>query len=213
MTKCIEDIRVLGLTGGMGSGKSTVSRILRELGWRLVDADEVTRALHGDCEICRAIERAFGEDAILFEDGRTMVNRRVLAQRAFASPEAVSQLNAIMRPALEREVRLRLASAPGRVVLDAALLFEAGWETWCDASVVVVCPESWRVVRICVRDGVDAEAARARLRHQMRDDERLRRADLIFYNTGSAARLERQVKRVFALPADEEGRRMEALPT
>ena len=113
MTKCIEDIRVLGLTGGMGSGKSTVSRILRELGWRLVDADEVTRALHGDCEICRAIERAFGEDAILFKDGRSMVNRRVLAQRAFASPEAVSQLNAIMRPALEREVRLRLASAPG----------------------------------------------------------------------------------------------------
>ncbi len=185
----------LGVTGGIGSGKSAACRHLEALGARVVYADRVAkRLMHEGPELRREIAAAFGPESY---DAEGKLNRAHLAAQAFGSPEAVARLNALVHPRVRAEM-LRLlqeAEADGvpLLVYEAALIFEAGAERHLDAVAVVDAPLETRIARVMARDGVPREAVLARMRHQLPPDELRRRADYVIENGGDLAHLHRQV--------------------
>jgi dephospho-CoA kinase len=189
--------RCFGLTGGIGSGKSTVSQIFAQLGAEIIDADKLTRIVHGDTSIIEQLVSAFGSSILDNTSKQPKISRPRLAQHAFAQPSGVQQLNAIMQPALRHAAETRLHAANKPVVLDAALLFEAGWNTLVGTTVAVLCPISMRFSRVAARDNLPKSQIEARMAAQMSDAERAIKADIIIYNTGSMAQLQRQAKIIF----------------
>ncbi|MBQ9396091.1 MAG: dephospho-CoA kinase [Proteobacteria bacterium] len=185
---------VTGLTGGMGSGKSTVSAMLPALGYAIVDADQLTRTVHRQPEVHEKLRAAFGPDVI---DGAS-INRAILAKYAFASDTARHQLNQIMQPALRQAALQAIRQAKGPVILDAPLLFEAGWDDMTDQNVVVLCPEYIRIQRILMRDNLKMAQILARLRAQLSDSERCIKADYMIYNCADIDDIRRQVLHIFA---------------
>ncbi|MBO5753484.1 MAG: dephospho-CoA kinase [Proteobacteria bacterium] len=189
--------RCFGLTGGIGSGKSTVSQIFAQLGAEIIDADKLTRIVHGDTSIIEQLVSAFGSSILDNTSKQPKISRPRLAQQAFAQPSGVQQLNAIMQPALRHAAETRLHAANKPVVLDAALLFEAGWDTLVGTTIAVLCPISMRFTRVAARDNLPKSQIEARMAAQMSDAERAIRADIIIFNTGSMAQLQRQAKIIF----------------
>lgn len=189
--------RCFGLTGGIGSGKSTVSQIFAQLGAEIIDADKLTRIVHCDKTIIEQLVAAFGPSIIDNTSELPKISRPHLAQQAFAQSSGVQQLNAIMLPALRHAAETRLHAANKPVVLDAALLFEAGWNTLVDTTIAVLCPISMRFTRVAARDNLPKSQIEARMAAQMSDAQRAIRADIIIYNTGSMAQLQRQAEIIF----------------
>lgn len=188
---------IYGLTGGIGSGKSTLSQMLQSYGFQIIDADKITHELHRDPYICNTLTSTFGPDVVMHTLTGICVNRKTLGAQVFADPNAREKLDAIMRPALRHEATKRLHASTAPTVLDAALLFEAGWQDLTDVNIVVLCPEATRLSRIIARDALPESRARARIRAQMSDTERIQLADRLIYNTGDLANLLRQAKRIF----------------
>lgn len=162
-------MKVVGITGPTGAGKTTALRAVEKLGGRVFDCDAVYRELlASNGEMLRAIEGRF-PGAV--RDGA--LNRAALARQVFADPDALADLSALTHPYVLREVerRLRLAEAEGcpLAAVDAIGLFESGLAALCDATVLVTAPAGRRVRRIMERDGLSREAAEARAGAQ-RDD-------------------------------------------
>lgn len=192
-------MRTLGLTGGIGSGKSTAARMFAELGAFVVDADaEAKRLMVEDAAVREALVEAFGAETFTAEGA---LDRKALAAKVFGNEAAVARLNAIVHPAVKaafpRLVRQAEAEGAPLLVYEAALLLEAGLDERFDAIAVVEAPEAVRVARVVERDGVDVEAVEARLRHQLSDADRRRYADFVLHNVGSVEALRAQVSRVF----------------
>ncbi|GIV61661.1 MAG: dephospho-CoA kinase [Rhodothermaceae bacterium] len=192
-------MKTLGVTGGIGSGKTTVCRMFEALGARVFYADaEGKRILQEDPGAREEILRAFGP-ASYDREGR--LNRAYLAQQVFGDDEKLARINAIVHPRVYAafEAARRQAEAEGvpLFVKEAALIFETGGDRHLDAVAVVDAPEEERVRRVMARDGVTPEQVRARMAHQLPPDELRRRADFIIENTGDLAALERQVRQVF----------------
>ena len=180
---------VLGLTGQTGAGKSTVSRLLTARGCAVIDCDAVTRdpALYsGEC--LEELQKAFGRD-IIKPDG--VLDRRLLANRAFVSPEATETLNRITHPVifdrLRREIGERFAGGAQIVVLDAPTLFEAGADRLCRRVISVLADRSIRLQRIMRRDGITEEEAVRRMRAQQEDTFYAERSDYVLDNTESVS--------------------------
>mgnify|MGYP005776783909 FL=1 len=158
---------VIGLTGPTGAGKSTVAQAMLERGCALVDCDRVAREVTDSCEPClHELSQEFGDD--ILRDGR--LDRRLLASRAFSSPEKSLRLNEITHPwicrkSVEKIELFRQAGVPA-VLLDAPLLFEARMEGICDFVVAVTAPARVRLERILARDGISRELALSRIRAQ-----------------------------------------------
>jgi dephospho-CoA kinase len=192
---------VLGLTGGIASGKSTVSAILAELGCRVICADKLAReVVEPGTPGLAAVAARFGDDA-LGPDGR--LDRARMAKRVFADPGARRDLEAILHPlireAFAAEVRRIRAAAPGAVIVyDAPLLIEAGAQRAVDLVLVVAVDEAEQVRRLVARDGLSESQARARIRAQMPLDERLRHADVIIDGTLPRERIRDRLKEVLA---------------
>lgn len=172
---------VIGLTGGIGTGKSTVSLMLQELGARLLDADKVGHeALLPDGPAYKEVVATFGAD-ILNADGT--VERPKLGALVFNDVSALGKLNAIMHPRMARMMRNRLdqwrAEGTPVAVLEAAILFEAGWTDLVDQIWVTSAPEDVIVERLMRRNNWTAEHARARLASQMPLAEKAARADVV----------------------------------
>lgn len=181
-------MRRIGLTGGIGSGKSTVARFLRDLGAEVIDADRVGHEVYlpGTIGWTRVVD-AFGRD-IVAADGA--IDRKKLGAIVFASPDALKRLNAIVHPLIADAVgaRLERASADGRVpaaVVEAAVLLEAGWDALVDEVWVVVATADLATERVVRERGLDPEDVRRRIASQLSDDERVRRADCVVRNAGS----------------------------
>jgi dephospho-CoA kinase len=189
---------LIGLTGGIGSGKSTVSALLEARGAVVIDADRITRDLQQPGEqVLRDMVAHFGE-AILLPDGS--LDRAKLAARVFSDPDELAALNCIVHPAVGAEIARRLeaqADTENLVVLDVPLLVEAGRDDLAALVVVDVEPDL-AVERLVSQRGMAAEDARARMRHQATRSDRLARADLVIDNHGSLADLERQVDAALA---------------
>ena len=181
---------IAGLTGGIASGKSTVSNFLAAAGARIIDADQIAR------EVVRKGTPAYDEIVatfgarILLPDGE--IDREQLGDIIFNAPEKKKRLDAIVHPRVFERSAERIAAIGAQtpdavVILDIPLLLEAGMERDLAEVIVVYVPEAVQLVRLMKRDGIDKEAAMARIRSQMPIEEKRRRATLVIDNSGTLA--------------------------
>jgi dephospho-CoA kinase len=193
-------VRLIGLTGGIGTGKSTVAGFLRDLGVTVIDADEATRAVQAPgSEGLRRLVEEFGPE-ILAPDGS--LDRPRLAAIAFRDPEARLRLNAIVHPRVREWMaeRQREAEARGEAVavLDIPLLYETRGDAGFDAVVLVYAPEELQVRRLVELRGMQERAARERIAAQMPIEEKRRLASHVIVNTGTLEDLRGEVERTWA---------------
>lgn len=162
-------MQIIGLTGGIACGKSTVAAMLRSLGAPVIDADAISRSLTAPGgEALPAIRKAFG-DTVFSPDGT--LDRKALAALVFSDSAQLEQLNAITHPLILSRMRseidrCREAGAP-LVVLDVPLLLEAGFDRLCTQTLCVVADEETQIARLSSRDGMTRQEALARIRSQM----------------------------------------------
>ncbi len=191
---------IVGLTGGIGSGKSTAARAFEGLGVRLVDSDILARKVvePGRPALARIRER-FGS-GVISADGT--LDRERLRDIVFADARALTDLNSIVHPAVYAEMAEemgRYKKNPGDTILmlDIPLLYESGGEKIVDCVVVVWVDRETQIARLMKRDGFSRAEAINRIAKQMDMDEKKRRADFVIDNTGTLQDLERQVGEVF----------------
>lgn len=187
---------VIGLTGGIGSGKSTVAAILAELGAVVIDADKIGHEIYlPGTEGFERVVAEFGADVVA-ADGT--IDRRRLGARVFDDPAALARLNAIVHPLIGEETRrwmqAALAAATGNpIVVEAPVMLEAGWKFFDRVWVVVVSREV-AIARVMASRGLSREEVERRIDAQMSNDERERHADLVIRNDGTLAELRAQVE-------------------
>lgn len=192
---------LVGLTGGIGSGKSTVSAILRTLGAVVIDADVLAREVVTPGEpVLARIASEFGP-GVLRADGT--LDRKALGAIVFADPDKRKRLEAITHPAIREHFARRLAELAahgfhGLAFFDAPVMIESGHYTTMDRLVVVVADEGAQLARLIDRDGCSRDEAAQKIRSQMPLSEKAKLADYVIDNSGDRAATEKQVKRVYA---------------
>lgn len=189
-------MHVIGLTGGIASGKSTVTRFFHDRGVPVIDADILGhRTYDPGTDTFEAVVRAFGPELVA-ADGT--IDRKVLGGKVFGKPDELKRLTDIVWPGIRKLASEALAeyeTAGNRVaVLEAAVLFEAGWEDLVDEVWVVVVEPDLAVERLGARNGLDPEAARARINSQLSNAERTARADVVIENNGSLDELDAHIQ-------------------
>ena len=174
-------MKVIGLTGGIGSGKSTIARVMETLGLPVFDADREALALYEDDQTLLAeVRHRFGA-SVIQTDGR--LNRQALASIVFNDAESLQQLNALVHPRVgKRFAAWKQKQTAQAVVREAAILFESGSDVDCDAVVVVTAPEALRIARVKKRNGIGEEEVRARINRQWAEEELVKRADAVIVN-------------------------------
>ena len=192
-------MKVVGLTGGIGSGKSTVAQFLVELGAVAIDTDKIGHeALKPDTEVWREVVATFGRQ-ILTPDGN--INRKKLGDIVFGNPESLLKLNRIMHPRIYERVKAQLEGYRQRgvdvVVLEAPLLLEAGWTSLVDEVWITVATESTVLRRLKERVGLSETESLARLRSQLPVEKRVSHADVIINNDGDLHELKAKVKKLW----------------
>ncbi|MNJ37088.1 Dephospho-CoA kinase [compost metagenome] len=187
----------IGLTGGIATGKSTVSRMLVKRGAVLIDADVIAReVMEPGHPVLLAVQKRFGA-AVIHKDGT--LNRKKLGEIVFSDPEERKALNEITHPAIRAEMRTRMAdfeeAQPGRlVVVDIPLLYESGLDTMFDQVMVVYVPREIQLSRLMERDGLTLEQAEARIRAQMDIEWKKERADILIDNSLGLDKTESQIE-------------------
>ena len=192
-------MKLIGLTGGIASGKSTVGRLLQRAGVDVIDADVLAREAVGVGSVGLAAIRArFGDDVMAADGG---LDRKALGAIVFADESARRDLNAIVHPEVARLAADRLTSLRDRgvdvAVYEVPLLFENGLDAMMDATILVACPEAVQLQRLMGRDGLSNDAAHARIASQMPLEEKRRRAGFVIENDGSLDALAAQTARVW----------------
>lgn len=180
-------MRVIGLTGGIGTGKSTASEYLRKQGFSIIDADRISREIvEPGTLLLKELEKNFGS-GIIKDDGT--LDRKALAAIVFSDKEKKSRLDDLMHGHILDEIERKISesqSGEGRgIIVDAPLLFETGLEKKCDQVWLITADEKLRILRVCERDGMDPEEVRARIQNQMADEEKKERSHRIVDNSGS----------------------------
>jgi len=190
---------IVGLTGGVASGKSVVSQVWKEEGAHLIDADRIARELvQPRTPAWKALVKAFGKD-ILQEDGS--IHRKKLATRVFSNPVERELLNRILHPRIKREIDRRIKGIGQKgpkaiVVIDAALLVETGYYRDVDKVVVVTSTKKQQIERLRRREQMAQETARGIIDSQIRGEKRIKVADIIIRNEGSLEEIEKKAKGV-----------------
>lgn len=191
--------RVIGLTGGMGSGKSTVSQYLAELGAIVIDADKVGHeAYEPNTETWKELAKTFGKEIIAADK---TIDRKKLGAIVFSNPESLNKLNGIVHPRMFEMMKQKITKARKEgakvIVVDAAILFEANWTPLVEKVWVVVADEVNVVKRAVARTGLPEEQIRSRMRSQMSNEERIQRADMVIRNDGNMDDLRAKVKELW----------------
>lgn len=189
-------MKVVGLTGGIGSGKSTVAGFLSEMGAYVLDADKLGHEiLKPGTAGWRDVVSAFGKD-ILKPDNE--IDRAKLGRVVFGKPQSLKRLNQIMHPRIMELVKNRLEQLKQRgvgvVVLEVILLIEADWKPLVDQIWVTVAPEAVILKRLKNRSGYSDEESLSRIRSQMTNEERIKHADVVINTDCSLAELKTRVK-------------------
>ncbi len=177
----------LGLTGGLGSGKSTVASFFKDWGAEVHDADSIAKEIIRNHETVKnKIRQIFGNDIYPSKD---FFNKTLLAERAFASREKQEKLNTLVHPFVKDKIRdihqAALKRKPTLLIVEASMLFEAGLEKEYDVVLVVTAPQSIRLKRALQRGTLSKEQILFRMSLQMPEHEKIRRADYAIHNDGS----------------------------
>ena len=184
---------IIGITGGIGSGKSTIAKQLRAMGYAVYDTDsEAKRLIVEDAHVREQMEELFGKE--VYADG--VYQTTLVAQRVFADRSLLSQLNAIVHPAVKADITrwatmqdspsFRKGLGVGLFFVECAILYQAGFDKLCDKVIVVTAPEEVRLARAVARDHSTIEKVRARMRAQETEKDILR-ADLVINNDGQTS--------------------------
>ena len=193
-------MKVIGLTGGIGSGKSTVSKFMAELGTAILDSDKVGHeAFKPGTEAWREVVATFGQEILTTSNE---INRKKLAKLVFGQPESLARLNQIMHPRMYNMVKAQLEEYRRQmviiVVLETPLLLEAGWTPLVDEVWVTVASESTVIRRLKERTGFSESESLARIRTQLPAGERIKRADVVINNDGNLDELKAKVKELWS---------------
>jgi dephospho-CoA kinase len=181
---------IIGLTGGIGSGKSVISNQLRQMGYSVYDTDsEAKRLIMEDVHVREQIEHLFGKD--VYRNG--VYQTAMVAQQVFANPSLLARLNAIVHPAVHQDIirwvskqnspSFKKGKGVSLLFIECAILYQAGIDQFCDKVVAVTAPEQVRLERVIARDHSDKERVHARMRVQDVDKDMLC-ADIILNNDG-----------------------------
>jgi dephospho-CoA kinase len=191
---------IVGLTGGVASGKSVISQILKEEGATLIDADQIARDLvEPHTPAWKELKKIFGEE-ILDPDG--FIHRKKLAAKVFSDPEQRSLLTQILHPRIKEEMDRRVKEIGQKdpeamIVIDAALLVELGEYRKMDKLIVVASTENQQIERLGTRDGLGKEEAKKIISSQVSLEEKLKLADFVIWNQGSLEETRRETKKIF----------------
>ncbi len=191
----IPQILQWGLTGNIGSGKSTVAKWLAEKGAAIIDADAIAKQATADPKVLEEIAKALGSE--LVKDG--VLDRAATAEKVFADKDALAILNSITHPWIaverERQVQEQLSSdnPPALIIHDIPLLYEVGADAIVDGVIVVYAPLEIRVERVRERSGFSEEDIRARDAKQLSLDEKVKRADIVIDNSGTLEDLQKEL--------------------
>jgi dephospho-CoA kinase len=181
---------IIGITGGIGSGKSVITDELIRRGYTVLDADIISReAVRAGSPALEKLVAEFGSD-IIGSDGA--LDRKLISEIIFASSEKMTEFNQIMKTAVGKLVDEKIAeceTAQKPIFLSAALLYEADWDKKCDAVWLVTADDELRTRRATERDGVTHEKIRERMAFQMPESEKRKRADVIIENNGTRKEL------------------------
>jgi dephospho-CoA kinase len=174
-------MKCIGLTGGIGSGKTTVARIFNMLNVPVYNSDEAGRKITNiNSSVKNAIKEEFGAD--VFDQNDTL-NREKLSAVVFNDTSALAKLNAIIHPAVAQDFKMWCdnQSSP-YVIKETAILFEHGLDKHLDGVIVVEAPDELRIKRVMHRNGITEEAVRKRIQQQLPQDELISRADWVIHN-------------------------------
>ncbi len=176
-------MKKIGLTGGIGSGKTTVAKIFETLGVPVYYSDDrAKKIMEFDHDLISAITATFGEE--VYVDGK--LQRKVLANIVFTDPERLAELNKLVHPAVGRDFRAwceGMSAENAYVLKEAAIIFETGGHKFLDQVLLVTCPEDLRIERVMARDGVEAQAVKDRMARQWSDADKVKLADHVIDNS------------------------------
>lgn len=186
-------MKIIGITGRSGCGKSSVTRLFAAKGYPCIDADQIAREVLEPGSVCiKQLQNAFGSDIV---DESGALQRRLLANRAFATPEGTARLTAITHPEILRRIdeRLQQAASSGASLafVDGAVIVGTPFAARCDKLVVVAAPYEQSVARICARDGIEPAMAQRRLDAQTPEQTLREAADFVLENDSTPANLEK----------------------
>jgi len=192
-------VHVIGLTGGIASGKSTVTGFFKDRDIPVIDADILGhRTYDPGTDTFKAVVSTFGDDLVA-ADGT--IDRRVLGGKVFGKPDELKKLTDIVWPGIRKLASEALsefeAAGNSLVVLEAAVLFEAAWEDLVDEVWVVVVEADQAIQRLATRNGLDEAAARSRIESQLSNEERTARANVVITNNGTLDDLQSAIQRAW----------------
>ena len=193
-------MKTIGLTGGIGSGKSTVSKILATLGGHIIDADIVGHEIYLPGKAAwKQVTEAFGQE-IIAED--QTIDRKKLGAIVFSSPDVLARLNAIVHPIMFEEIRQRIQAKRAEgfaapIVVEAAILIEANWLPLADTVWVVETDKDAAIRRVAAQRGMSAADAEARIANQLSNEERRKHAQVVIHNNSSLQALEQQIQQAW----------------
>lgn len=184
---------VVGLTGNIGCGKSSLSDIFRAEGIKIIDADIIARQIYEDEKLLSKVYKTFGND-IKNEDGS--LNRKALGRIVFSDDEKLIQLNKLTHPVIRQKVSDEIEEYKSQneeiVILDAALLVESDYLNFIDKLLVVTCKENIQIERIIARDNCSIEEALGRIKSQMSQENKVKYADYVIDNSATLSELRKK---------------------
>jgi dephospho-CoA kinase len=189
-------MKVIGLTGNIASGKSSVSKILKSLGAKVIDMDSLAKDIQKENYkgVLDKIRETFGDNVFL--EGN-ILNRRALGELVFRDKNLLQKLNDIMIPVMTEKLLEELEKAkkdnPKVIVVDAAILIEANWDRFVDEVWVVYIPLELQLGRLMERENIERDLALERINSQMPIEEKIKKADVVIDNSGNLEELEKKV--------------------